>query len=153
MGEIVVAENLPLRLGAADAFDHRIVIELIGENEAIGQEVADGRNRREIGNPAGGKDERQLFAVEIGQFGFEFDERMIGAGNIAGAASPGAVLCRRRCHRLDHPRVASHAEIVVGAPDDDFLDAIWTVPKGARKLFRVALEVGEDPVAAFPLQF
>jgi hypothetical protein len=52
MGKIVMAENLPLRLGAADAFDHRIVVVLIRKNEAIRQEIADRGNRRKIGNPA-----------------------------------------------------------------------------------------------------
>jgi len=45
-----------------------------------------------------------------------------------------------------------HAEIVVGTPDQHFLDAVWTVPKRARKHLRVPLDVGEDPIPAFPFQ-
>ena len=152
MGEIVMAENLPLRLGAADAFDHRIVVELIREDQAIGQQIADRGNRRQVGNPARGKDERRLLAMEARQFTFEFDEGMIGARNIAGAAGTGAVPDRRRRHRLDHLRMPAHAEIVVGTPNCDFLDAIGSVPQRPRKRPRVALDVGEDTVAALPLQ-
>ena len=64
MAEIVMAENLPLRLGATDSLDHRIMVELIREDQAIGQKIADRGNRRQIGNPARSKDERRLLAVK-----------------------------------------------------------------------------------------
>ena len=35
--------------------------------------------------------------MQIGKFGFERDERMIGAGNIAGAAGAGAMPRRSSC--------------------------------------------------------
>src|ERR1700730_4595674 len=152
MSEIVMAEDLPPRLGAADAFDHRIMVELVRKDEAIGQKIADRENRRQIGNPARGKDERRLLAVEARQFGFKLDEGMIGARNIAGAAGTNAMPDSGRRHRIDHLRMPAHAEIVVGTPYNDFLDAIWTVPQRVRKRLGVPLDVGEDTVAAFPLQ-
>ena len=152
MGEIVVTKNFALRLRAADTFDHRIMIELIRKNEAIGQQIANRRNRRQIGNPARRKDECRLLAVKAGQFGFELDEGMVGARNIARAAGTGPMPHRGGRHGLDHPWMPAHAEIVVGTPNHDFVDAFRAVPQGARKRLCVPFEVGEDPVAAFLLQ-
>ena len=32
---------------------------------------------REVGNPAGGEDERRIFAVQVGELGFELDDLMV----------------------------------------------------------------------------
>ena len=50
-------------------------------------------------------------------------------------------------HRRDHGRVLAHAEIVVGAPDDDLARPVGRVPDRARKIARAAFEIGEDAVA------
>ena len=55
-------------------------------------------------------------------------------------------------HRIDHLWMPAHAEIIIGTPNHDFFDALGSVPQRARKCLRVPLNVGEDPVAAFPLQ-
>ncbi len=47
-------------------------------------------------------------------------DRVVGAGNVAGAAGAGAVGARRGDARLDHLGMAAHAEIVVRAPDGHF---------------------------------
>ena len=47
--------------------------------------------------------------------------------------------------------VLPHAQIVVGTPDGDFASARPMVG-GTRELARFALQVGEDPVAAFIAQ-
>ena len=132
MGDVVMPPDLALAAGAAHALDHRIVVERVGEDQAIGQQVGDGRNGGEIGDPAGGEDQRRLLAVQVGEFGFELDERMAGAGNVAGAAGAGAVLARAaRSHRRDDFRVDAHAEIIVGAPDGDVMRRSLR-PAGAR---------------------
>ena len=57
-------------------------------------------------------------------------------------------------HRLDHQRVLAHAEIIVRAPDRDFsARAAIAVVGSLRKCARLALEIGEDPIAALSPQF
>ncbi|MNJ64418.1 hypothetical protein D3C77_603660 [compost metagenome] len=44
----------------------------------------------------------------------------------------------------------AHAEVVVGAPDDDvLLGAVRAAPHRLRKLAAHALQIGEDAIAAF----
>ena len=52
MRDVVVAEDEPLRAGAADALDHRIVVERIGEDGAVRHGTAEGRQRGQIRDPA-----------------------------------------------------------------------------------------------------
>ena len=119
MGDVVVAPDLLVAAGAPDALDHRIVVERVGEDEAIRQQAGDGRDAGEIGDPARGEDERRLLAVQVGELALEHDDRMMGAGDVAGAAGAGAVGARRLDARLDDVGVDAHAEIVVRAPDGD----------------------------------
>src|SRR5262249_20777491 len=44
MGHVVVTEDLPLAPGLVYALDHGIVVERVGENEAVRNELRDGRN-------------------------------------------------------------------------------------------------------------
>ena len=153
MREIVMAEDLLLGARALHAFDHRIMIRGVGQNDAIGQKVGDGRDRREIGNPAGGEDERGFLAVQIGELALKLDDGVAGAGNVAGAAGAGADLARRVDHGGDHVRMLAHAEIVVGAPDGHGLDrAVLAMPIRQRESFDVALKMRKDAVAALVLQ-
>ena len=119
MGDVVVTPDLLVAARAPDALDHRIVVERVGEDEAIRQQAGDGRDAGEIGDPARGEDERRLLAVQIGELALQHDDRMMGAGNVAGAAGAGAVGARRLDARLDDVGVDAHAEIVVRAPDGD----------------------------------
>src|SRR5688500_1069921 len=48
-------------------------------------------------------------------------------------------------------RVA-HAQVIVGAPDDDFARDVGRMPDGMGKASRNALEVGKHPVATLPSQ-
>ena len=89
MRDIVVAEYLLLGPGAPHALDHRGVVELIGKNEAVRQQPRDGGDRRLVRDEAGGEDERRLLAMQIGEFEFEFHQRMIGAGDVSCAAGAG----------------------------------------------------------------
>jgi ubiquinone biosynthesis O-methyltransferase len=55
-------------------------------------------------------------------------------------------------HGADHLRVLAHAEIVVGAPDDDFARAFRRqAPDGVREAAGDPLEIGEHPVAPLDL--
>src|SRR3712207_8348024 len=51
----------------------RSVVQLVGEDDAAGQELGDGRQRRLVGDVARGEEEGRLLGVEIGQLGLELD--------------------------------------------------------------------------------
>ena len=120
--------------------------------EAVRQEIGDGRDRREIGNPARGEDQRAFLAVQVGELGLEFNNGVVGAGNVAGAAGADADFCRGVAHRRDHVRMAAHAEIIVRAPDGDVAGGGAPAPFGLGEGIGVAREIGEDAVAALGLQ-
>ena len=44
--------------------------------------------------------------------------------------------------------MVSHAEVIIGAPDDDFLETGRSATQGARKAADLSLEIGKDPIAA-----
>jgi hypothetical protein len=133
MIDVVVAEDSLFHPGLANALDHRIVIEGIGQDQTIGKQLGDGRDARLIRNIARREDQRCLLAMEIGKLRFKLDERMIGAGDVARPARPGAKPDGGFNHGSDDFRVLSHPEIVVGAPDDDLLRSLWGVPHGLGK--------------------
>ena len=149
MGDVVVAEDLLLGARAAHALDHRGMVEFVRDDQAVGQQPADGRDRRLVGDEAGGEDQRCLLAVQVGKLKLEFDQRMVGAGNVAGAAGARAHAAGRLLQGRDDLRVLAHAEIVVGAPDGDFLGPAVGAPDGAGKRAGDALDVGEDAIAPF----
>ena len=91
--------------------------------------------------------------MQVGKFALEFDQRMIGAGNIAGAAGARSHARRGLDHGADHLRVLTHAHVVVGAPDHDIARAIRRMPDGMRKAAGEAFKIGEYPVAALVPQF
>src|SRR5438105_122544 len=74
---------------------------------------------------------------------------MGGAGDVARAARTGAGLFQRPVHGIQHDLILALAEIIVGAPDGDFLFALGAGPDGLRKTTSDALKIGKDPVAAF----
>ena len=153
MRHIVVAEDHALRRRAADAFDHRVMVQGVRQDQAVGDQIGDRRDRREVGDPAGCEDQRTVLAVEIGEFGFELHERVAGSGDVARAARADAMLDGRVGHRLDHVGMAPHAEVVVRAPDGDVLGrAVATVPPRGRILLGAPFQVGENPIAALSFQ-
>ncbi len=90
--------------------------------------------------------------MQIGKLGFQFDQRMIGAGNVPCAAGTGAHAPGRLLQGADDLFVLTHAEIVVGAPDDDFaLLALAPQPR-AREAPDLPLQIGENPVASLRMQ-
>ena len=90
--------------------------------------------------------------MQIGQFGLQLHQRVMGAGDVAGAAGAGADSRGGLDHGADHFRVLAHAEIVVGAPDHDVALALRRVPDRMREAARDPLEVGENPVAPLVMQ-
>src|SRR6266436_3123338 len=77
---------------------------------------------------------------------------MVRAGNIAGAAGAGAGAGRGLHHGADHLGVLAHAEIVVGAPDDDVAFALRGVPYRMGKPPGQPFEIGKHAVTPFIVQ-
>ena len=106
--------------------------------------------RRPVRDVARGEQEGRLLAVQVGELALEQHVVVVGAGDVAGAAGAGAAAVDRLVHGVEHGRVLAHAEIVVRAPDRDLAAAAVAIEGGAGEVAGVALEVGEDPVAALP---
>ncbi len=100
MRHVVMAPDLFFGAGLADALDHRIVVPGVGEDQAIRQQLGDGRNAGLVRHVARGENERRFLAVQVGKLRLQFNQRMIGARDIARAA--GARAHARR--GLDHAR-------------------------------------------------
>ena len=147
MRDVVVTEHDPLTTRLADAFDHRIVVERVGQDQAVRNELCEGRNAGLVRDVAGREQQRRRLAVQIGKFLLELDQRMVGAGDIAGAAGAGADAGRGLDHGADHLRMLTHAEVVVGTPDHDVARSLRRVPGGVGKPAGDALEVGENAIA------
>src|SRR3989442_16007024 len=90
--------------------------------------------------------------MQIGQLLLELDQRMMGAGDVAGAAGAGADTGCGLDHGADHFRMLAHAEIVVGAPDHDIAATLRRVPDRMRKASCDPLEIGENAVAPLVMQ-
>ena len=152
VGRVVVAEDPLLAAGMADAGDHRGVVQRVGEDDAAGDQLRQGRQRGVVGDEAGGEEERRLLAVQVGQLLLQRPMVDVGAGDVAGAAGAGAATVQRLVHRRQHRRILAHAEVVVGAPDGDVRRAVQAVMGGAGERPGVALQLGEDPVTALGLE-
>ena len=150
MADVVVAEDLLLHARLAHALDHRGVVELIGEDHAVGEEARDGRDRSFVGDEAGGEDQRRFLAVQIGERALELDQRAIGTRDVARAAGADAEPASRLLHGRDYLVVLSHAQVIVGAPDGDLPGIVGLIAKqGAREASRDPFDVGENAVALF----
>src|SRR5258708_25176327 len=149
MCHIVVAPDLLLGAGLANASDHRVVVGRIRQNEAIGHQLGDGRDPGCIGDVAGGEDDRRRLAVEIGKLALELDQRMVGSGDVTRAARPCAHAGRGLDHRTDDLGMLSHAHVIAGAPDDHLPWPLPRVPDRVREARGDAFEIREDAVATF----
>ena len=147
-----MAEDHLLRAGAAHALDHRGVVQLVGQDDAVGQHLGDGRDRRLVGDEARGEDQRRFLAVEVGELGLELDQRVVGAGDVARAAGADAHPPGRVGHGRDHRLVLAHAEIVVGAPDDDLAGLVPVPPQRVGEAPGDALQIGEDAIAPLGME-
>ena len=124
----------------------------VRQDQAVRQQLGDGRNAGLVRHVARGEHQRRLLAVQVGKLGLQFNQRMIGAGDIARAARARAHARRGLDHRADHLRVLPHAEIVVGAPDHDVPLALRRMPERVREPAGDALEIGEHAVAPLVMQ-
>ncbi len=152
MLHVVVAEDTLLAAAAPYACDHRGVVLLVGEDYEARDEMLDGGQCRIIGIVSGGEQERRLLAVQVGKLGLELDMIMGGAGDVAGAAGARAHRLDRLVHGAANHGVLAHAEIVVGAPDGHLVGAAMSEMVGGWIGSAVALQVGEDAVAALATQ-
>ena len=113
MSQVVVTKNALLAVSLSDAFDHGVVVESIRQDEAIRQQPRYRRDASFIGNIARGEDKGRFFAMKVGKFAFEFDQGMIGAGNIAGTACADTHACPGFYHCADDLRVLRHRKVIV----------------------------------------
>ena len=86
MLDVVMAEDVLHAAAVADAFDHRGVVLLVGEDHRAGDQPDQGRKRGVVGDIGRGEEEGGFLAVEVGKLGLELDVIMGGAGDVAGAA-------------------------------------------------------------------
>ena len=151
MAEIIVPEDPLFSAARADPGDHRGVVFLVRQNEAIRQQPADRAKRRLIGHIAGREGEGSLLSVQVGELHLERDDGVAVAGDVRGAA--GASPARGLDHGIDDSGVASHPEIVVRAPDDDPARAAATAPACIGWAVGAPLEIGENAIAALSTDF
>ena len=153
VADVVMPPDLLLAAGLAHALDHGIVVERVRQDQAIRQQLGDGRDAGLVRDIAGGEHQRGRLAVQVGELALQLDQRMVGAGDVAGAAGAGAHAGGDVDHGADHLGVLGHAEIVVGAPDHDLALAGRRMPVGVRKAAGDALKIGKYPVTALVPQF
>ena len=125
-----MAPDLLGTAGGTHAFDDRIMVECIGQDQAIGKEPGDRRDTRMVGHVARCEDERRLLAMQVRELGLQLHQRPIGARDVARAARARTHRARGGAHCFDHLRVLAHAEIIVGAPHDDVPLAVRAFPQG-----------------------
>jgi hypothetical protein len=128
------------------------VIERVGEDQAVRHQARQRRYAGFICNIARGEDQRGVLAVQVGELALELHQRMVVAGDIARAAGAGAHSGRGLDHGADDFRMLAHAEIVVGAPDDDGFRSLRRMPHCMRKAPGDALQISEYPVAPFGME-
>ena len=90
--------------------------------------------------------------MQIGEFALKLDQRVIVAGDVAGAAGAGAHAGRGLDHGADDFGMLSHAEIIVRAPDHDILGSVRRMPDRMREASGDAFEIGEHPIAPLVAQ-
>ena len=71
--------------------------------------------------------------MQVGELALQLDQRMVVAGDVAGATGAGAHAGGDIDHGADHLGVLGHAEIVVGTPDYHLAWAARGMPEGVRK--------------------
>ncbi len=150
--QVIVLPDHPLAFRMADALDHRSVVPGIGETDEAGNLRTERAERGPVGHIARGEKQGRFLAVQIGEFLFEKHMVVVGAGDVAGAAGTGATLVDGKLHRLRDRGILAHAEIIVGTPDCDVLRAVCRVAGRPGEVALLALQVGENAVAAFLMQ-
>jgi hypothetical protein len=125
------------------------MVQRIGIDDDAGDLGGQRAERRPVRDIARGEDQRRRLAVQVGQLALQLHVVMVGAGDVARAARPGAAFVDRLVHRGNHLLVLAHAQIVVRAPDRHILRrAILAVPRRLRKLPRMTLQIRKHTVIA-----
>ena len=151
--DIIVLELEALGAAVANAFDHRGMVERVRQHDAIRQFRCQRAKRRPVRDIARGEQQRVFLAVQIRKLEFKLAMGVHGTRNVAGAAGAGARAIKLLVHRFDDVGMLAHAEIIVGAPDGDFLQiTIFEVAGGARVFALAALQFGKNAVIAALLQ-
>src|SRR5262249_20334299 len=152
VGAVRVPEDQLLDPRLPHALDHGIVVPGVRQDQAVRHQLHQRRDAGLVRYIARGEDQRGVFAVQVGELALEHDQRMIGAGDVAGAARAGAHAGRGLDHGADHLRVLAHAEVIIRTPYDDVARALWRMPDRARETAGEPLEIGEHPEAALITQ-
>jgi hypothetical protein len=139
------------RAAVAYAFNHRCMVALIREHDAVGQVRGECGERGHIGDISGSEEQRSRLAVELSQLAFQQHVPVAGPGDVARAAGACAAACHRLAHGGEHDGMLAHAEIVVGAPDGDAPQPGAVSPGCTRIGASMALKVREHPVASLGL--
>jgi hypothetical protein len=74
---------------------------------------------------------------------------VIGAGDIARAASACTATIQRFMHCIQHIRVLTHAEVIIGTPDGHFTTDTLVMARCAGELSAAPFKVGEYPIPPF----
>ena len=151
--DIIMLELQAFGAAVADAFDHRGMIERVREYDTIGQLGRQRAKRRPVRDIARGEQQRVFLAMQVGEFDLELAMRMHGTRDIARATGAGTGAIEFFMHRFDHGGMLPHAEIIIGAPDGNFLLlAIFKVARRARIFTLATLQLGEHTVISAFLQ-
>ena len=154
MGHVVVAEDAFGAVEPLDPLDPRGVVQRVGIDDQAGKQLAQRRKRRVIGDIGAGKDQRRLFPVQVGQFGFQPLVIDRGARDVARAPRACAGGVQRLVHGGQDDGVLAHAQIVVAAPDRDLaFRPVGSRPDGLGIGTLAALDIDERPIPAFLVQF
>ena len=65
MTEIVVPKDLLRTVGLVDAFNHRIVVQLVGKDQAVRNELGDRRDAGLVCDISRGEHQRRLLRVQV----------------------------------------------------------------------------------------
>ena len=149
MLDVIVAEHAVVSARAADAFDHRGVVQRVGIDHEVFHDLAKRRQGRVVRHIAGREQESSFLAVKVGQFPLKVDVESGRAGDVARAAGASAEAVDGFVHGVDNVIVLAHAEIVVRAPDGDLALAILEPGGSLREAALVPVKIHEHAVAAF----
>ena len=91
--------------------------------------------------------------VQISQLAFEFDQRMISARNVTGAARTCAHACCGFHHRTGNLWMLRHRKVIVRAPHNHFALTMRRMPDSIGKAPNHSLEIGEHSIAPLLVKF
>ena len=148
-----MAEDALLDARVTNAFDDRGVVQFVGIEDEARQQLGEGRQRGVVRHEARREHERGFLAVQIGEFGFQFDVVMRGTGNVARAARARARGVDCFMHGGEHAGVLAHAEIIVGAPDRDGALGAARLQFGEGVSPAAPDDIRKHPVTPFAAQF